>query len=162
MRVSFLPGQGIILKILIGIFIVSLCLACSKTESAGEPRRGNSNANAANENSPVTITVDKSVGREIPAFIQATGSLIADETSDIAPKAAGKIVDVSANVGQFVQQGSVIARIDDKDARLRLAEARASVRLKRDLVFRQTELLTLRQFPKSAPQMLIMNKPPPN
>ncbi len=101
-------------------------LACSKTESASEKRQNN-NPNEANTSAPVTITVDRSVAREIPAFIQATGSLIADETSDIAPKAAGKVVNVSANVGQFVQQGSVIAKIDDKDARLRLAEAQAGV-----------------------------------
>jgi multidrug efflux pump subunit AcrA (membrane-fusion protein) len=126
MRAFNLSRRGIVLKALIGIFIWSSLLACSKTESASE-RRGNSNANQANENAAVTITVDKSVGREIPAFIQATGSLIADETSDIAPKAAGKVVNVSANVGQFVQQGSVIAKIDDQDARLRLAEAQAGV-----------------------------------
>ena len=126
MRAFNSSRRGIVLKILIGIFIWSSLLACSKTESASE-RRENSNASQANENAAVTITVDKSVGREIPAFIQATGSLIADETSDIAPKAAGKVVNVSANVGQFVQQGSVIAKIDDKDARLRLAEAQAGV-----------------------------------
>jgi multidrug efflux pump subunit AcrA (membrane-fusion protein) len=126
MRAFNLSRRGIVLKTLIGIFVASSFLACSKTESASE-RRGNSNANQSNENAPITITVDKSVGREIPAFVQATGSLIADETSDIAPKAAGKVVNVSANVGQFVQQGSVIARIDDQDARLRLAEAQAGV-----------------------------------
>ncbi len=125
MQVSY-TRRATILKILLGIFTVSCCLACSKTESASGQRQ-NQNANAANETVPVTITVDKSVGREIQSFIQATGSLIADETSDIAPKAAGKVVNVSANVGQFVGQGAVIARIDDKDARLRLAEAQAGV-----------------------------------
>ncbi|MDQ3062919.1 MAG: biotin/lipoyl-binding protein, partial [Acidobacteriota bacterium] len=111
---------------MISVFVLLSSLACSKTESASEKRQ-NTNANEANTSAPVTTTVDKSVAREIPAFIQATGSLIADETSDIAPKAAGKVVNVSANVGQFVQQGSVIAKIDDKDARLQLAEAQAGV-----------------------------------
>ena len=126
MKVLYLSRRGIILKTLISIIIVSFCLSCGKTESASE-RRQNSNAGEMNTTAPVTITVDKSVAREIPAFIQATGSLIAEETSDIAPKAAGKVINVSANVGQFVQQGSVIARIDDQDARLRLAEAQAGV-----------------------------------
>jgi multidrug efflux pump subunit AcrA (membrane-fusion protein) len=40
---------------------------------------------------------------------------------------AGKVINVSANVGQFVNQGAVIAQLDDQDARLRLAEARAGV-----------------------------------
>jgi len=130
MRVLYLSRRVIILnlnlKILISVFVLLFSAACSKTESAGEKRQ-NSSANEANTGAPVTITVDKSVAREIPAFIQATGSLIADETSDIAPKAAGKVVNVSANVGQFVQQGSIIAKIDDKDGRLRLAEAQANV-----------------------------------
>ena len=54
--------------------------------------------------------------------------MIADETSDIAPKAAGKVTNVYANVGEFVTSGKVIAKIDDKDARLRLAEAEANVK----------------------------------
>ena len=54
--------------------------------------------------------------------------MIADETSDIAPKTAGKVTNVYANVGEFVASGKVIAKIDDKDARLRLAEAQANVK----------------------------------
>jgi multidrug resistance efflux pump len=75
----------------------------------------------------VTVTQARAESRQVPSVIQATGSLVADETSDIAPKAAGKVVNVSVNVGQFVGQGAVIAKIDDNDARNRLAEARASV-----------------------------------
>ena len=129
MRVSYLSRRATILnlKILMGVIVVLAFAACNKTESASDQRRQNANGNEANTSAPVTITVDKSIAREIPSFIQATGSLIAEETSDIAPKAAGKVVNVSANVGQFVSQGSVIAKIDDKDARLRLAEAQAGV-----------------------------------
>ena len=64
----------------------------------------------------------------MPAYIQATGSMVAQETSNIAPKVAGKVVNVGVNVGQFVGQGALIAKIDDRDARLRLAEAQASVK----------------------------------
>src|SRR6185436_18237073 len=109
--------------ILLGIFVFfSLCLACGRSRSEGR------NTNQESKDAPVAVTVDKSISREIPAFIQATGSLIADETSDVAPKVAGKVVNVSANVGQFISQGSVIAKLDDKDARLNVAEAQAGVR----------------------------------
>jgi multidrug resistance efflux pump len=60
--------------------------------------------------------------------IQSTGSLIADETSDVAPKVAGKVVNVSVNVGDFIKGGSVIAQIDDTEARQQLATARAGVK----------------------------------
>ena len=53
---------------------------------------------------------------------------MADETSDIAPKIAGKVANVSANVGQFITQGAAIAKIDDSDARRELAGAQARVK----------------------------------
>lgn len=111
--------------IIVGIFLIATGISCGKSERGGNR---NANSNSAESGPPtIPVTAGKTVSREVPAVIQATGSLIADETSDVAPKVAGKVVNVSANVGQFVTQGSVIAKIDDKDARLRLAEAQAGV-----------------------------------
>jgi len=64
----------------------------------------------------------------VASTIQATGSLIANETSDVAPKVAGKISNISVNVGEFVGAGAVIAKIDDRDARLALASAQTGVK----------------------------------
>lgn len=90
-------------------------------------QRVNVNADA-NTDAPLPISVAKSESRDVAAVIQATGSLTAEESSDIAPKTAGKIADIAVNVGQFVSTGAVIARIDDKDARLQLATATAGVK----------------------------------
>jgi multidrug efflux pump subunit AcrA (membrane-fusion protein) len=76
---------------------------------------------------PVTVTTAVAVAREVPSFIQATGSLIADETSDVAPQTSGQVVATPVGVGAFVRQGSVIARLNDRDARLRLRQAQAGV-----------------------------------
>lgn len=117
-------------------FVVALSFACSKSE-AGNAKQENANGQNKTE-TLITVTTDKAVSREVPAFVQTTGSLVADETSDIAPKVAGKIVNIYANVGEFIKGGSVIAKIDDKDARLRLAEAAANVKQAR-LAVRQAE-----------------------
>jgi multidrug efflux pump subunit AcrA (membrane-fusion protein) len=113
----------------------SLLLAgCGKSESkadarenrkggeggAGETRRGP-------ESPPVTVTTAVAVAREVPSYIQATGSLIADETSDVASQASGQVVATPVNVGAFVRQGEVIARLNDRDARLRLQQAQSAV-----------------------------------
>ncbi len=127
MKLKFLTKRKSYLKLFIGILAVSLLVSCSKTQTEGN-RRANANQQTEDKGETIQITVEKAAARDIPAYIQSTGSLIADETSDVAPKVAGKVVNVSANVGQFISQGSVIARIDDKDARLRLAEAQASVK----------------------------------
>jgi multidrug efflux pump subunit AcrA (membrane-fusion protein) len=106
---------------------MAVVAGCSTTQSAGERRGGAANNEEGPQGPAVSVTVAKTEARQIPGYIQATGSLVAHETSNIAPKVAGKVADVSVNVGQFVGQGAVIARIDDREPRLRLAEAQAGV-----------------------------------
>lgn len=111
--------------LLVIVLAAMLTGACGTTQSAGEPR-GNSNSEA--EGAAIAVTVARVETRNVPAYIQATGSLVADEVSDVAPKVAGKVANVSVNVGDFVSLGSVIAKIDDSDARRELAGAQARVK----------------------------------
>lgn len=99
-----------------------------------------SNSNSAQDarNAAIPVTLGKSESRQVAAVLLATGSLVADETSDIAPKVAGKMANISVNVGQYVSQGAVIAKIDDTNARLALATAKASVK-QAEAAIRQAE-----------------------
>src|SRR2546423_4151268 len=76
---------------------------------------------------PIAVTTVTAVAREVPSYIQATGSLSADESSDVAPQTSGQVIATPVGVGAFVGQGSVIARLNDRDARLRLRQAQAGV-----------------------------------
>lgn len=105
-----------------------LMLSCGGSEGAGGRGGANADPSEGPETPPITITVGKSEARDVASTIEATGSLLANETSDIAPKAAGKISNVGVNVGQFVGAGAVIARIDDRDARIALSSAQTGVR----------------------------------
>ncbi len=105
------------------ILIPAFALACGKSSAETETQKAETE-----KEKPVNISVSKTVAREVPAYIQSTGSLVAEETSDIAPKVAGKVVNVYVNVGEFVTRGSTIAKLDDSDARLRVAEAQANVK----------------------------------
>jgi multidrug efflux pump subunit AcrA (membrane-fusion protein) len=116
-------------KSVIWATVICATVSCGST-SGNRGRRGNSDTEE-NPQPAIVISVGKSESRDVAAAIQATGSLIADETSDIAPKTAGKIANISVNVGQFVPAGAVIARVDDRDARLRLSSARAAVKKSR-------------------------------
>ena len=112
---------------------LSLAVALFATISCGSSatnngKRGNANAGENPQNAAIAITVDKSESRDVASVIQATGSLTANETSDVAPKVAGKIAYIGVNVGQLIQAGTVIAKIDDHDARLRLGSAQAVVK----------------------------------
>jgi multidrug efflux pump subunit AcrA (membrane-fusion protein) len=102
--------------------IIAACLlaACSKgkeTAAAAAP--------AARQT--VTVSIAKVAARTVPASFQETGSFVADETSDIAPLVAGRVVSTPVNVGDFVKQGQVICELEHRDAQLRLDQSRAAL-----------------------------------
>ena len=95
-----------------------------------EPRANTSKAppGTAADATVIVVTTTKAVSREVPSYIQATGSLMADETSDVSSQVSGQVVATPVDVGAYVRQGSVIARLNARDAQLRLQEALAGVR----------------------------------
>ncbi len=115
------------LKTLACAAVLFATISCGSS-AANSGKRGNSNAGENPQNAAIAITVGKSESREVGSVIRATGSLTANETSDVAPKVAGKIANVGVNVGQLIQAGAVIAKIDDQNARLQLATAQAGVK----------------------------------
>jgi len=74
----------------------------------------------------VAVTTARAESREVPSTIEVTGSLTANETSDVAPQVSGQVVSTPVGVGAFVRQGATIARLNDSDARLRLRQAQAT------------------------------------
>jgi multidrug efflux pump subunit AcrA (membrane-fusion protein) len=113
---------------LLGFFIsVAVFSSLSCGSSGGTSVRVNVNADETSS-AVVPITVGRTEVRNVAASIQATGTIVADETTNVAPKTAGKIANLSVNVGQFISAGSVMAKIDDRDAQLQLASAQAAVK----------------------------------
>jgi multidrug efflux pump subunit AcrA (membrane-fusion protein) len=113
--------------------VVALSLlgaACGRSESNVRAKEKTDNTRIetrTTETAPIAVTTATATAREVPSFIQATGSLIADESSDVAPQTSGQVVATPVGVGAFVRQGAVIARLNDRDARLRLQQAQAGV-----------------------------------
>lgn len=75
----------------------------------------------------VDVTTASAITRDLPRFIEATGSLAADEQTDVAPIVGGRVVSVGVDLGTYVQKGQVIAQLDSGDARLRLEQAQAAL-----------------------------------
>ena len=76
---------------------------------------------------PVAVTTSVAAEREVPADFEETGSFIADESSDIAPPVAGRVISTPVDVGAHVTQGQVICELDHRDAQLKLDQARAQL-----------------------------------
>jgi membrane fusion protein (multidrug efflux system) len=72
------------------------------------------------------VSVAPVTGTDEPVTVEATGSFQPDESSDVAPDSSGRVTATPVDVGQYVQQGAVLIRIQGVDANLRLDEARAA------------------------------------
>ncbi|MGB7067996.1 MAG: efflux RND transporter periplasmic adaptor subunit [Pyrinomonadaceae bacterium] len=96
---------------------------------------GADNADAANtEASVVDVTAAQAVVKPIPTYFEATGNLASDAQTDVAPAVSGKIAQVNFDVGSYVNQGDVLVRLDDRDARIRLEQAQSQVAHQRQAV----------------------------
>jgi RND family efflux transporter MFP subunit len=112
------------------VCVVLLLSACSRTETTQvkqtrQGQAGQAGAAQAAEAPPIAITTARATVREVPSTIEATGSLVANETSNVAPQTSGQVAYTPVSAGAFVHQGDVIARLNEKDARLRLQQAQA-------------------------------------
>lgn len=72
-----------------------------------------------------------------PTVVRTQGSLIADEVTVVGAKVAGRVADVRVDLGDAVQQGQTLARLDQSDfllqvqlAEAQLAQARAALGLR--------------------------------
>lgn len=75
---------------------------------------------------PVSVTVAPVQGVDEPVSIEATGSFLAAESSDVAPETSGRVSATLVDIGDFVKAGDVLVRVQGIDAGLRLDEARAA------------------------------------
>ena len=76
---------------------------------------------------PIAVPTARPVTRQVPAAFNETGTFVAEESSDIAPPVAGRVIRTPVDVGAFVKQGQVICELDHRDAELKLQQVRAQL-----------------------------------
>lgn len=84
-------------------------------------------ANAQTNTQAIVVSAIEAVGKIVPASFEETGTFNPDETSDVAPLVAGRVLATPVNVGDFVKQGQVICELDHRDAQLKLDQAKAQM-----------------------------------
>ena len=95
--------------------------ACGRSSAPVEAK-----ATDGSDARPIEITTVVAISRQVSAYIPATGSFAALETSDVAPLTSGRVIETPVSAGAYVRKGEVLARLDDRDARLKLDQAQAA------------------------------------
>ena len=126
----------ILLLVVTGVFVASC--GGSKANVRSEE------AAAANQPVAVTVTTAAAIKRELPRFFEATGSLIGDQQTDVAPQTSGKVVAVGVEIGSAVRRGQMLVRLDDAELKLRVDQAVAQVGQAKAAVRQAEEKIGLR------------------
>ena len=93
--------------------------ACSRQAQTVNAQQGGSAA--------ITVASAQAMVKTVPASFQETGTFNPDETSDVAPLVAGRVIATPVDVGDFVKQGQIICELDHRDAQLKLDQAKAQL-----------------------------------
>jgi len=114
---------------LLKLFLV-LALATIAVGALSACKRSNGQTNAASASPTpaiIEITSMAAVSRQLPQYFEATGSLAANEQTDVAPETSGKVAAVGVDIGTFVKKGQTLVRLEDADFKDRVQQAQAQV-----------------------------------
>jgi membrane fusion protein (multidrug efflux system) len=108
--------------------ILILAAALAAFAAAGCSRSAGARA-AALAPTPAPIPVQGATveSRVLPRVLEVTGALTADESADIAAERDGQVVSVRVERGSYVEKGTILATLDDREAKAQLDQARASL-----------------------------------
>jgi RND family efflux transporter MFP subunit len=109
------------------LLATALCAVAALLYGCGARGATTANANANSQPAIVDVTTTQAIVKPIPTYFEATGNLVSDESTDVAPNIAGKILEVNFDVGSFVQKGSVLVRLDPRDAQIRIEQSEAQL-----------------------------------
>lgn len=117
-------------------FVAALMMAvaifgasCSRTKSQPEAT-ADAAAKASTAATPETVdvTTAAAITRNLQRTVEVVGSLAADEEVVVAAQIPGELSQLNVDFGSYVTQGQVIAQIDQRDAKLRVEQAEATLK----------------------------------
>ena len=107
--------------LLAALLLVVFATGCGKSQSEASTDSGPSDVRT------VEVSTTTAEVREVPLSMEANGTFEATESSDLAPPTEGLVIATPVDIGGSVKSGDVVVRLDDRDARLRLDQAKALV-----------------------------------
>jgi len=121
------------LMLLCGCVLASL--GCSR-EKTGAPA-----ANAAPGQRKVSITVARAEGRNVQRSVQIVGTLMAQDEVTLANEVPATVARILADMGDRVQKGQVLIKLDEREARLEAERMAANLQAARDALMRTRQML---------------------
>lgn len=136
------------------VVVLSMAAVAAGALSACKPSNGQTNAAASASPTPPVVEVSTmaAVVRQLPQYFEATGSLAANQQTDVAPETSGKVAAVGVDIGSSVRRGQMLVRLEDADFKDRAAQAQAQLDQAKATLDQNRAKIGLRPGQKFAPE----------
>ncbi len=118
------------LQVVIGIVVL---FACNTKKPAP----------AVNPNPPVMVDVIVAGESAVTGTLEVNGTVVANEFAELHPEVSGRITYLNVPEGSFVQQGTVLVRINDADLQAQLNKIKVQLELAQQTEQRLKKLLDI-------------------
>jgi membrane fusion protein, multidrug efflux system len=120
------------------IFSLVILSSCKEEKKQAAPAAG-----APNRNMPVRVDGFLVQAQTIRESIEAPGTLLPNEETNLQPEVSGRVVALNINEGQVVGKGTLLVKIFDGDLQAQLKKLYVQLATAEKTVERQTELLKI-------------------
>jgi len=128
----------------LALLVVLLAVVVGVVESCGGSKANVRKEEVTPTPKVVEVTTAAAIRRDLPAFVEATGSLAGDQQTDVAPQTAGKVIAVGVDIGSAVRRGQILVKLDDGELKLKVNQAQAQVEQAKAAVKQAEEKIGLR------------------
>jgi multidrug efflux pump subunit AcrA (membrane-fusion protein) len=137
-------------------FAMTVCLSASAGLGLVACKRSAGQSNGAATASPtpnvVQVSSSAAITRQLPQYFEGTGSLAANQQTDVAPETSGKVAAVGVDIGSSVRKGQMLVRLEDADFKDRIQQAQAQLDQARATLRQNEAKIGLRPGQKFAPE----------
>src|SRR3989475_7053747 len=107
--------------IVIGLTLLLSGCKGGPTAGAEEPK------SKASTPPPRAVKVTPAAERTVARTVSATGTLAADEQVVLGTKVAGRLAEITVDLGSRVQRGQMVGKLDQSDFKLRVEQSEAAL-----------------------------------
>lgn len=118
---NFLRNQRTLISL--ALLSLSMLAACSSKNKEAGTKAENKDESAA----PIQVTTAPVVERSTNRGVEVVGSLEAEDEVTVSSQGSGNLDEISVDLGTVVRRGQVIARIDQRELKLKVDQAEGTL-----------------------------------
>ncbi len=120
---------------------IGLCVALLAVSACSRERSGTRAANAAPGERKIGVSVAHVEGQDVERSVQIVGTLLPEEEVTLGTEVSATVARIFVDLGDRVQPGQLVIKLDDRTARLEVERQTASLQVAREAFDRYRQMV---------------------